>query len=340
MKTLVLLFTLLLSINTFSKNFEVAVLYWSSNIEGQVAMRAGLEEKAKKINETTEDNLTLLSYVAGDGPQGVRNQVKQFYKVLKRSKPVDLIVVQPTDNAALTAPLLKANKLGIPVVAYDQYILDGELESFITSNNYQAGKLGAEYISNFYKNDYEIKLILVEYPKVSSTIERVDGFIDTLKSLNQKYKIIGNYTAVEPVSGLKAAKEILKDFPDKGSIDVIFTINDGGGLSIVDHLYKNKRTEIKVATVDGDPESVKNIKKGKLTVIDSAQFCAELGRQSILTGYQILKGKKVAKKILVPTFPITKETLHLYPGWRGEVPNTFDKSWLKSMPWNNSLVKK
>ncbi len=45
---------------------------------------------------------------------------------------VDLIIVQPTDNAALAKPLIKANKQKNPVVAYEQYILGGKLHSFIT----------------------------------------------------------------------------------------------------------------------------------------------------------------------------------------------------------------
>jgi ribose transport system substrate-binding protein len=324
---------------TYAEVYNVAVLYWSSNIEGQVAMRGGLEEQAKKINQNGPDKINLISYVAGDGTNGVRNQIKQFYSVLSKKKKVDLIIIQPTDNAALTPPLQKANRLKIPVIAYDQYILDGELVSFLTSNNYQAGSLGGEYISKKFDNDYEIKLIIVEYPKVSSTIERVDGFIDTLKSSNQKYKILGHYNAVEPVSGLKAAKSIVKDFPRKGSIDVIFTVNDGGGLSIVKHLSENNRNEIMIATVDGDPQSVKNIRNKKLTVIDSAQFCAAIGRESINTGYRFLKGEKVSKKILIPTFPITKETLSMYPGWPGDIPKSFKKPWNKKSMWDNSLKR-
>lgn len=330
---------LFLSIAAIAKDYDVAVLYWSSKIEGQIAMRSGLEEQAKSINSAGIDRINLISYVAGDGTNGVRNQIKQFYEVLKKKRPVDLIIIQPTDNAALTPPLLAANKLKIPVIAYDQYILDGKLASYLTSNNYQAGSLGGEYIAQLYEDSYEIKLVIVEYPKVSSTIERVDGFIDTLKTLNQKFKIVGTYNAVEPVSGLQAGKDILADFPAKGSIDVIFTVNDGGGLSIVDHLYKNKRTEIKIATVDGDPQSVKNIKNGKLTVIDSAQFCAAIGRESMKAGYKVLRGMEVSKKILIPTFPITKETLSKYPGWNGKIPSSFNKPWLINSKWNNDLKR-
>ncbi|MFT6070678.1 MAG: ribose transport system substrate-binding protein [Bacteriovoracaceae bacterium] len=309
------------------------------NIEGQVIMRYGLEEKAKQINRDAIKKglptVRLIPRVAGDGVLGIENQVKQFYSLIK--KKVDLIIVQPTDNAALTAPLKLANKKNIPVVSYDQFILGGKQVSFITSNNYQAGKLNAEYIASKFKNNYEIKLVLVEYPNVSSTIDRVDGFFDTLKKLNQKYKIIGTYKAVEPTSGIKAGGDILRDFPKKGSIDVIFTINDGGGLSIVDALSKAGRNEIMIATVDGDPLSVKNIKDKNLTVIDSAQFCAELGRQSILAAYSFLNGKKVSNKILVPSYPITNETIKNYSGWKAKIPPPFKKPWFPYDDWDNSI---
>ena len=59
-----------------------------------------------------------------------------------------------------------------------------------------------------------------------------------------------------------------------------FTVNDGGGLKVVEVLAQAGRGEIKVATVDGDPESVKNIRMKNLTIIDRTQFCAEIGRVS------------------------------------------------------------
>lgn len=334
-----ILSVLVIAPNVYAKEFRVGVLYWSMNIEGQVAMRKGVEEVALQINQDlkkTKDSLKLIPYVAGDGDAGVANQIKQMDQMIDKDN-VDLIIVQPTDNAALVAPLLKANAKKIPVVAYDQYIVKGEIASYITSNNYQAGHLDGEYLASLFADDYEVKLILVEYPKVSSTVERVDGLIDALKEEKQKFKIIATFEAVEPVAGKKVGADILARFPDKNSVDVIFTVNDGGGLSVVEAIANAKRNEIKIATVDGDPRSVKNIKTGRNTVIDSAQFCAELGRQSMQVAWKILKGEKYPKKILVPTFPIVKSTVDHYPGWLGKIPKKFEKSWKKGSYWDNQL---
>ncbi len=323
-----------------NQNYKIAVLYWSMNIEGQVAMREGLEREVEKINRESKDkNISIIKYVAGDGERGVENQINQFRDAIREK--VDAIVVQPTDNAGLTQVLIEANRASIPVIAYDQYIIGGELSSFITSNNYMAGFLDGEYIAYKFKHKKELKIALVEYPTVSSTVERVNGFIDALESYGVKFKILKSYEAVEPTKGREVGVKILKDFPKVGDLDLVFCVNDGGGVAIAKEFLKAKRNDIALATVDGDPQSVDFIKNSNLIIIDSAQFCGAMGAVAIKTAYQILKGEKVGKNILIPIFPITKETIHLYNGWIGDIPNSFKKPWSsKSEVWDNSLIFK
>ncbi|MEZ7893524.1 MAG: sugar ABC transporter substrate-binding protein [Candidatus Wallbacteria bacterium] len=326
--------------HAYSKEFRAGVLYWSQNIEGQVAMSKGLEDEAAKINKEAalrgKPAVKLEIKVAGDGQRGIENQVKQMYDLI--SSGVDIIIVQPTDNAALAEPLKLANKLKIPVVAYDQYISGGTLAAYRTSDNYQGGYIAGEYIASKFAGKKTINLVLVEYPHVSSTVERVNGFLDGLSQSKISYKVLKSYLAVEPVSGKKAALGILKDFPERGSIDVIFTVNDGGGLAVARQLNEAGRNEIKIATFDGDPQSIENIKNGILTVIDSAQFCGPLGAEAMKAAYSILTGEKTAFHAVVPTFPVTLETLKMYPGWHGPIPAEFKKTWKSVSPnWNGSL---
>lgn len=321
--------------------YRIGVLYWSMSIPGQVAMREGLEAEAQRINRSAEKAggraIELLVRVAGDGPEGVERQREQM-RAMVILKP-DVIIVQPTDNAALAEPLRAANKAGIPVVAYDQYISGGQLASYVTSDNRQAGYLDGEYVASLYPDDRQIRLVLVEYPRVSSTVERLDGFLDALSDAGQRYRVLGTYEAVEPVGGRAAGERILKDFPAAGSIDVIFAVNDGGGLAVVDVLAAAGRSEIVVASVDGDPQSVENIRNGRLTRIDSAQFCGPLGAEALKAAYAIVTGNPPPHRALVPVFPITRETLALYPGWRGPIPASFAKPWASSTPTWAGQVK-
>ncbi len=320
--------------------FEVGVLVWSSNIPGQVAMRAGLESQARAINAAAGadgDRVRLDIRVAGDGAPGIERQIGQMNAMVDAG--VDLIIVQPTDNAALAEPLQAANAAGIPVVAYDQYIVGGQLSAYLTSDNRQAGIQDGEYIAARFPDDRVLRLVLVEYPAVSSTVERLDGFLDALSTQGQPYDVVGIYQGVDPDSGAQAARQLLADHPEVGSVDVVFTVNDGGGLAVVDALVAAGRDEIVVATIDGDPTSVDNIRAGRLTVIDSAQFCGPLGAETMKAAWRILQGDPPPEHLLVPTFPITAETLDEYPGWTGPLPASFVKPWpAVQQRWTPDLV--
>jgi ribose transport system substrate-binding protein len=325
-----------------TRDYQVGVLYWSMNIPGQVAMAKGLETQAEAINQqaagTGRPGVTLITRVAGDGEAGVERQIGQMRELLAL-RP-DVLIVQPTDNAALADPLREANTAGIPVVAYDQYISGGHLAVYLTSDNRQAGYLGGEYMASHFSKAHPIRLVLVEYPLVSSTVERLNGFLDGLRDQQQPFRVLKTYQAIEPVSGHQAAEAILQDFPEPGSIDVVFTVNDGAGLAVVDRLAAAGRHEIQVATVDGDPASVDNVRQGRLTRIDAAQFCGPLGAAAMRAAYDFLEKRPVARHILVPVFPITAETSAQYSGWMGPIPASFTKPWPSKEPvWHNTPRK-
>ena len=320
-----------------AEQYTVGVLYWSENIPCQVEMRRGLEQTAADIGETGPHQYQLVPMLAGDGHDGIERQIDQMRNLV--SQNVDAIIVQPTDNAALSGPLLEANKAGIPVIAYDQYISRGELVSYVTSDNYQAGYYNGEFIADRFKTSTSaIRLVLVEYPHVSSTVERLNGFLDALEDYQQAFTILKTYEAVEPESGREAGAAILRDFPEPDSIDVVFTVNDGGGLSVVDALATAGRNEIVVATIDGDPASIDNISEQRLTHIDTAQFCGPMGAMAMRMTSLHLAGNTVAKHILLPVYPITRETLAAYPGWAGPIPDTFTKPWFSHEPqWHHQI---
>jgi len=298
---------------------QIGVLYWSMNIPGQVAMRRGLEARASELATVDPDHgghaFELVARVAGDGPEGIENQIAQMFELLTLG--ADLLIVQPTDNAALSQPLREANRLGVPVIAYDQFISGGDLACFLTSNNYQAGYLDGEYVAHLFPAERDLAIVLVEYPHVTSTSERVNGFLSALDHSGQAHRVVGSYLAVEPVAGREAGEAILRDFPEPGSVDVVFTVNDGGGLAVVDVLADAGRSEIVIATVDGDPKSEENIRSRRLTVIDTAQFCWHLGAEAMQAAWDLLGGTELPPIMLLPVFPITVETQDLYEGWYG-----------------------
>ncbi len=321
--------------------WRICVLYWSDTIPGQLAMREGLRRQVKRHNRQLQQQpdmraIDLTEYVAGDGPEGAERQIAQFYQALKTHP--DLIIVQPADSAALTEPLRQANAKGIPVLAYDQFIEGGQLAGLVTSNNYQAGYLAGEVVADLFPSQHALRLVFLEYPLVSSTVLRVDGFLDALEDLGQAYTLLHAYQAVEPVAGRKAARALMRDYPQPGSVDVVFSVNDGGGLAFRRELERAGRRDIRLASVDGDPEQVASLSENSLLLVDSAQLCAVIGEQTIQAAVQWLKGDHRRLLYQVPTYPVTVETRAGYKGWYGGVPATFTKPWMSRKPlWSHQI---
>lgn len=307
--------------------WTIGVVYWSMNIGGQVAMRRGLEEAAKATRGPDGRPIRLLPHVGGDGDPAVRTQIAAMAR-LTAARP-DAIILQPIDSAALAPSVRAANAAGVPVVAYDQYVLTGSLACYLTSNNALAGRLDGEWLAHRFRGrtkDRPLRLAIVEYPYVSSTVERVEGLRDALVQAGTPYVVVGRYEAIEPVGGAEAGARLLREHPP-GTLDAVFCVNDGGGLAVVRAFERAGRKDVVFATIDGDPASVAMIRRGGLIGIDTAQFCGPLGAESLRWTARLLRGERVPRQVLLTVFPITRESVGTYPGWMGPIPKVIRKPW-------------
>lgn len=308
--------------------YHVGVVYWSSQIAGQVAMRRGVEQAAAELGARPGARpVRLWPIVAGDGEPGVKRQISAMAELVRR-RP-DALILQPIDSAALSPSVEQANAAHIPVVAYDQYVLKGKLACYLTSDNTLAGRLDGEYLAYRFRTrtaKTPLRLVVVEYPYVSSTVERVEGLLDALEASKVPYRIVARYEAVEPTGGREVGRRIAKSHPP-GSLDAVFCVNDGGGLAVKDELERAHRRDLVMATIDGDPRSVADIRRGGLIAVDTAQFCGPLGAESMRWTYRRLEGQRVPREVLLTVFPITRENAAAYPGWMGPIPARIRKPW-------------
>ncbi|MPN58403.1 hypothetical protein SDC9_206108 [bioreactor metagenome] len=56
--------------------------------------------------------------------------------------------------------------------------------------------------------------------------------------------------------------------------------------------------------------------------------------------YAVLRKQPVARHVLVPVFPVTRETVDRYPGWQGPLPQSFEKPWpANQRSWSGKIVE-
>lgn len=92
---------------------------------------------------------------------------------------MDGIVLAPTEATALVRSVERAAEQGIPLTIFDSGVNTENYVSYVSTNNYQAGVLGARKLAELIGSKGKIVMVKM-VPGSSSTMEREKGFEDTL----------------------------------------------------------------------------------------------------------------------------------------------------------------
>jgi ribose transport system substrate-binding protein len=137
---------------------------------------------------------------------------------------VDGLVIAPLDAQALARPVEDAIAAGIPVVVMDSGLASEQPVSYVATDNYHGGVLGAERLAELL--DGEGRVILMRYaPNSEATEQRERGFLDTIKKY-PKIQIISEdqFAGATAESAQQVAQKLVFRF--KGQVDGIFTPNE------------------------------------------------------------------------------------------------------------------
>ncbi|MTH53500.1 substrate-binding domain-containing protein [Bacillus mangrovi] len=265
-----------------------------------VSMSKGAEEAAKEMGAE------LITVSADYDLAKQTSQIEDFV-----TKKVDLILLNAVDSKGIAAAVQQAKSAGIPVVAVDVGA-EGGVDSVVTSDNYQAGKLAGEYVIE--KLGGKGNIAVIDGPPVSAVTDRIQGFEDAIK--NSEIKVVAKQNGEgNREKALSVTENILQAQP-KGSIQAIFAINDPEGLGVkIAQEQANRGEEFFIVGVDGAPEAVEALKENKSFAATSAQAPDEMMKTAVKIGKDILDGKEVEKLVKVPVELITQDNVDSYKGW-------------------------
>lgn len=246
-----------------------------------VSIREGVEEAAKD-----KDVETVITDAQNDS-SSQNNQVEDLI-----TQKVDLIIINPVDSTAISSSVKKANEANIPVICVDRGSDEGEIVSFIASNNIEGGKLAGEFILE--KAGKDAKVIQLEgIPGASSTRERGEGF---KKATDKKIDLVASQTAnFDRAEGMTVMENLLQAQPD---VKAVFCQNDEMALGASEAI-KASGKDIVLVGFDGNEDAINAVKEGTMTAT-VAQKPKEMGKIALETAVKYLKGEKVEEKVDSP----------------------------------------
>lgn len=219
---------------------------------------------------------------------------------------VDGIVLAPQSATALVKVVEDATDRGIPVVVIDSGLNSQKQVSFVATDNYQGGVMGAERLALIIGKKGKVALIK-NIPGSASTEQREKGFRDTVAKKYPHIQLVAEqYAMGTPTKANEVVTTILEAHRDLAGI---FTANEPGAIGALNAVRNaGLAGKCRIVGFDASPTLIKGIREGTLdsTVVQNP---FEMGYLGVRTLYDHLHHKKVQKVIRTSLKLVTRENL-------------------------------
>jgi ribose transport system substrate-binding protein len=165
----------------------------------------------KGVRQAALDKKVELLWNGAPSETDYARQVQIVESMIARR--VDGLAVAATEAKILVSAIDRAMAGGIPVVVFDSGVATDNIVSFIATNNYEGGALGARALAKAMGGAGEVAL-LAHQPGSNSTMERERGFEETLAKEFPKIEIVAHrFSMSDRAKGLAAAENMLAARP-------------------------------------------------------------------------------------------------------------------------------
>lgn len=247
-----------------------------------VTMKEGAEKKAKALGY----NIIVL-----DSQNDPAKELANVEDLTVRG--VKVLLINPTDSAAVANAVAMANRSNIPVITLDRGAEKGNVVSHIASDNVAGGKMAGDFIAQ--KVGKQAKVIELEgIAGTSAARDRGQGFKQAVAE-HQLNLLAAQPADFDRTKGLNVMENLLAAQP---TVQAVFAQNDEMALGALRALQATGKDQVLVVGFDGTEDGIKAVSRGKLgaTIAQQPELIGEIG---VETADKVLKGQPVDANIPV-----------------------------------------
>ena len=287
------------------KQVKIGVTYMTMNNDFYKTLNAELEKKTNQQGS----RLYVRDPELDEGKQS--QQIDFFVK-----EKVNVIVINPvkSNSPSIISSLQKAKKAGIKIIVVDTPISkEVAVDTTIVSDNYQAGVLIAK---DMMKRLPAANILLLEHRNAVSAMDRIRGFVETIKNQPQ-YKIIYQK---ETLGQTEEAMPQVKSALDEGmDFNVVMALNDRAAIGALAAIKNNGlNRKLSIYGVDGSPD-IKNFLATTNDIEGTvAQSPIQMGRKVAQVIELMQEGKSYDSQYLIPVHLVNRDNISQYTvtGWQ------------------------
>jgi len=268
------------------------------------SLEQAILEAAKKFPNVTVDSQ--------DAKQDVNQQMAQVD--VFATKKYDAIIVNLINTDTVETIISRAK--GIPVIFVNRRprdaVIDGVKTAYVGSQEFDAGKMQGEFLTQFFKGKTELRYVLfMGQLGLENSLERTRGVKETLTKAG--FKLTKVYEDTAEWDRFKAMNQMQQLLGTGKPFDVVMCNNDEMALGVIEAMkaLKMDLKKIPVVGIDATPPAKEAVKKGEMamTVFQNAK---EQGRVALEMALKAAQGQKIEKFGWVPFEPVTLKNIANY----------------------------
>jgi ribose transport system substrate-binding protein len=220
------------------------------------------------------------------------------------------IVISPTEFKALGKPVDEAAKK-VPIIGIDSAADSKAFTSFLTTDNVQGGRIGADGLAQAITEKYgkaegEVALI-TSLPGVGSLDQRAKGFKEEIAAKYPGLKLVADKVADgQATTGLNIMTDLITANPNlRGVFASNLIMAQGAGQAIAEN---KKADAIKLIGFDSDDKLIGFLKDGTIYAL-VVQDPYRMGYDGVKTALAVSKGEKVPANVDTGANLITKANM-------------------------------
>ena len=219
------------------------------------------------------------------------------------NRRVDGIVVAATEKKVLNQSLARAKQMGIPVTVFDSGVDSEDYVSFVATNNYEAGEMGARKLAALLNGKGKVAVVM-NTPGSASTVERERGFSEAIAKEFPEIQVVATQFGMsDRAKAMAVTENMLTAHPD---LNGIFASAEPMSVGASQALKsRGLAGKVRMVGFDSSDGLLDDMKAG---VIDAlvVQDPHKIGYEAVKTIVDKLNGKTPSKRLDLGAKVITK----------------------------------
>lgn len=216
---------------------------------------------------------------------------------------VDGIAIAAAERKAIVAAIDRAMAAGIPVTVFDSGVDSDNYTCFVSTDNYEAGKLGGRKLAELLGGKGKVAVI-DHAPGSYSTMERERGFRDVLSKEFPGVVLAGAQFGLGDRAKARAgAENILSANPD---LRGFFASTEPGSMGVSLALKaRGLAGRVRFVGFDSSPEMIDDLNSGVMDAM-VVQNPYRMGYEAVRTLAARLRGEEPPRRIDLPGIVVTR----------------------------------